>query len=560
MPSKLTPWLAKFCIHRLEQEEQFEEVRPPPKLVQILSRAGNFWTSHTAPGRSTRRQAASLEVTAQLTVTDGQHSISVQLSPTCQHILRQIHAVNVARGADPWILFQRGSVGLLQEYDLQIGNDKTKSMQLIVKDWRCQPSLHDMIVAGSKAANQIIQPVQEHIPVRRAWMDYHNDNESSNSYPSHFGDPNEVLQNQELLQTLMEAVATDNEFDDDDDDDDESSENTAAMSNPDDDDEQPILNLQDMLVPTQEGNPTTTQPSQPGEEEDEDDNNNEPQEASQDETFLTQPPMIPATNHDTDTQEADGLLTQPLVIPQAPLPGNTFPDEEESSDLLTQPPPTIPPAVSKNKQHVGARRQVVDSSTQTSASTLMTQPFELRLLLPSSSPLSAPPVVPRHPGTATEREITTPVSNTRSSHKRRPPSRPLQQTGDYVSDSIAKSQSKGHPSTATPLERPKPKSSATQSAFTKSTTKKKRRLETPGSTISSATGTLSSSPQHLQPMNHWETVCQQLWSNASIISIPTDTRLTDRRLLQQGGIARWSHKNVVSSSIQQPRWVPPTAR
>jgi hypothetical protein len=604
----LTPWLADFCLSQIATPTATSSPPPPPKLVQILSRGGSFWTNNnirTSSAQPTKNNQDNHNTSnnnnngirtgkfdARVVVTDGHHSVVAHLSMACQDLLLRTEALHsTPPGSDPWILFQRGSVGLIHSYQLHTtttttgraptttattapstaiyNNNNTnhiheKSLSLIVDRWDCQPELHGMVVRDNSTSS-MIQPVLEHIPIRRALLmisttsgggtggndkepDKGNRGNASSSrnsnneekeeeeeeeelienYQEHIGDPMEVLQNPQLLQELMELAAVHSSNGSVSTTSSSSSHSTGGV----------IRGIQSSDNDRETNHATTKLQFQEDlddsdtSEDDDDDTDDAPVKNLKDMFSMGEDDE---TNDEGDDNDAE--FTQPLQSQPEVPDRNTADDDDDDDDAMLAAYstddthlPLTQPSLSVHCASAGPPR-MVDSSTQTMASTLKSQILTLRLCTPAA------PSLP-HPTALTEREITTPTSN--HSHQKSPRQRAAAMDARTPG-------TLGGVSTA----------SSTQSSSSRS--KRRRLLETPPnesrsiphSTTTLATGTASSvaSASSRIRRSYWEQVCEQLDQHAEdardvLISVDVDSRSRD--LLRQGGLSRWLHTNVVT--------------
>ena len=429
----------------------------------------------------------------------------------------------------------------------------------MVDRWHCQPELHGMVVQDCSTTS-LIQPVLEHIPIRRALLmintttagggynhesnngnrgdttsrntnqnneEEEEDEEFTDNHQQHIGDPMEVIQNPELLQELMElaVVQTAN---------DSMSSNsgstptfirtgaiptdiqpkdgglvpihananlkkqhaalddchTSEDEEDDDTDDAPVKNLKDMF----------------GMGDDDDSNEGDDYAAEFTQPLQSQPEYTNKNSASVEQEEEEE---------EAPAPSSKEPDDTHF--LLTQPPLMV------HYTTAGPPR-MVDSSTQTLASTLQSQSLNLRLSIP-------PPPPPPHPTALTERDITTPTSN--------------------------HSQQKSPRQRDAPMDAPTPRTLGGSAQSSSSRSKRRRVLQnslneyfsTPHSTTTAATTSSVASASSRIRRSYWQQVCEQLDQHAEddrdvLITVEADSRSRD--LLRQGGLSRWLHTNVIS--------------
>jgi hypothetical protein len=400
--------MTPYVLNELQQQQQQQHGRahgqaqqastPTPRLVQILSRGGSFWTSQK------------IEDEAWLVVSDGQHSVQAHLLRPCrQSIWHHVSNPCPVDTHNPYVFldYGRGSCGLLQDYQLivQKGGEATDNtttactsisttLTLQVNAYKCMPGMKDLLFGGRGTHNttntatpnsmMMIQPIQENVETRHALQTTTStiatqpqtqQQEEQQTPKVVLGSVEEALNNPDLMEQIFRLA---------------SSAADAGVDSP----SIPMADLapetnntmdmeqQQEQATTQEGQPAADEDSKSSAEEQEESmnirdmlktqpdelapsskNTQEP-EQQQDETeqeqdedasmLLTQPPCAQPSQQETmlqDDQVEDhgGLSTQPQRIPS--------PTRTSQQQLLLQPPATPPPPPHD--------RDTYDATTQT---------------------------------------------------------------------------------------------------------------------------------------------------------------------------------------------------
>ena len=490
--NNLTPWLADACLEHLMRRTPSSSSlpKPKPKLVQILNRGGSFWTSRNA------------QDVAWLLVTDGLHTLVANLSQGLRQTL--LHEASESSGAIPFLNHARHCVGLLQGYqwDVEPGSSPASPPQvaLNVPHWQAKPELMGMIVKTS--LSNVVQPLSEHIPVRRALLLQQNQEDVP---PVQLGNAQEAMENPQLMEELLQMAAQD--------DNDDAEEEEEEEEDEDYDDEEELLHIKDMFE------------TQPDQEED-------VHKAASVMTSLSQRGAIRSHSH---TQESPSQLTDDedtafSTQPQLPAVPPTLSNQQDDSpetdhqssfaEPLTQPSVTtaVPvrhaPTSSRMQPKRGPNSSItlVEVATQTEFSTMTTQEDDLPCDVPGTFP--TPTKQPM-----TSRDVTSVTSNTTSNAAKR---RRRLGSNDWTS--------------------PKRPSSVQQRQWDEDSL----------STSATARGSMASTVWRRGSggTNQWDQLKKQLddpdLAPNTMISWKVDPRLVHP--LRTGDLARWLHKNIVGTS------------
>lgn len=489
--SNLTPWLAPACLTYLQNSKAANN-NQKPKLVQILSRGGNFWSTRKCEGD------------AWLVVTDGKYAVVAYLTLALRRQLLD---------NDVFSNYARHCVGLLPNVQWKIlpgGSSTPSQATILVGEWICKPGLNGMIVA----AMAMIQPLSEDITIRRAlnerkqMLQQRQQQEQQPQQPPPpvvLGNAQEVLEDPLLLEELLKMASSGWEDDDEDDDD---------MAEDDDDEE---------VEDEEKGTPGKTPATQQEQDTDNDDDDYEmnlkdmlqtQEEFSQ--TYqggilLTQPFDAPADREHEPSQEYSEtyLLTQPTSTMNMRPPPNHRPHQDLSPQPSDQPPPVAPPA---NSTNTISSIVLVEACTQTE-----NHRDGLLLLLdrkdPTTADITSLPATPTKK-LVTARDVTSVTSNLSTSSLKRPRRTwRAGDTDDADQDSL---------------------STDMAASFTATTT-----------AIHDESASFSSC---------WDQIKEQLDSDdptMTVITCKVDPRM--RHPLRKGDLARWLHKNVVVMSHEHPQ-------
>lgn len=354
MGTNITPWLAEACLKHLHRvavlsssssstaanattaattsSEAFQSQPPPPpppKLVQILGRGGAFWTTHHV-----RDEAWCI-------VTDGQHSVTAYLSYDIRsNLYEQSRAL--PKGAMAFATHARHCVGLLENYQWKVDLpqdpavnefvENAVKIRLMVQEWHPKLELQGMIGGAAASRSTIIQPLMEHIPVRRVLLQaaekqkgqQQHMEESSSTIA--MGDAQEVMDNPQLMEELLQMAAEKLDDDDNDDDDDESNPKATQETksgeeseDDDDDEENNVMKLKDMLETQEEDAsvPTNNQQlvshvKQKGPAELEDNDDEEQEESESQESMLLTQPLVPTMTTKETSSSAEKRAAQTI--------------------------------------------------------------------------------------------------------------------------------------------------------------------------------------------------------------------------------------------------------
>ena len=151
----MTPWIQTLIVNHLNGSSgdgTTEQDLPPhrPRLVQIVGRGGTWWQNPDAASPSS----------CYLEITDGQHSIQVHLTPTCQASLRQQHF----QYADQC---RQGCLVVIEQYTVQIQNNNNNGEEIALL------STHIQLKGGSETGIcHPLEPIQDSVEVKRHLQQY----------------------------------------------------------------------------------------------------------------------------------------------------------------------------------------------------------------------------------------------------------------------------------------------------------------------------------------------------------------------------------------------------
>ena len=177
-----TAWLKDYVLSELSKATtaaagtatRSSTSSPRPRLVQILSRGGSFWTDpHTTVdsitvSSSNDRKIAIENPAAWLIVTDGRYSVQANLSRSS---IQKIWSSEKGFVRPQSLLFpySRGQCGVLHKYKLAVqqhdDDNGRKSIVLHVEEWEAKPGMNDWC-ASTSASSPLIQPMEECVDVR----------------------------------------------------------------------------------------------------------------------------------------------------------------------------------------------------------------------------------------------------------------------------------------------------------------------------------------------------------------------------------------------------------
>jgi hypothetical protein len=175
----MAPWLTDFVLAKLESSSQQQEIdsptsSPPPQLIQILERGGDWWTN---PINSNKE--------AWVTLSDGTHYVKSILTPSAmQHILEEQPIVrnnNTNNSVYRFYTYSRGSCALIRDYKLKIQKTDvtgTTSILLSVGSIEAKPGFH--LPIDGQHNDSVQQAVDDDINVRYAIQTWNENQEARN--------------------------------------------------------------------------------------------------------------------------------------------------------------------------------------------------------------------------------------------------------------------------------------------------------------------------------------------------------------------------------------------
>ena len=215
--NRMTPWISNFVVQELKKGNDGTRPKTPTKnryrMVEILSRGGEFWESNTY--KTNQKELPP----GWLLVSDGEYSIQVVLDDTCRSQIWEQCQNDQPDGAYynnnnnnmyTFWNYSRGSCGILQDFVLRT-NGISKRCELQCRSFQSQPQLKNMIVTK----NSIIRNVNECVHVRYALQSHDNATTTAAAAAATSvarrrglvkGNVRQGLQNDDLMNAIMQKT------------------------------------------------------------------------------------------------------------------------------------------------------------------------------------------------------------------------------------------------------------------------------------------------------------------------------------------------------------------
>lgn len=210
--NRMTPWISKFVVQELKKGNDGTRSKTPTKnryrMVEILSRGGEFWESNTDKANQKELPPG------WLLVSDGEYSIQVVLDETCRSQIWEqcqndqpdgAYYNNSTNNMYTFWNYSRGSCGILQDFVLRT-NGTTNRCELQCRSFQSQPQLKNMIVTK----NSIIRNVNECVHVRYALQSHDNATTTTTTSVARRGlvkgNVRQALQNDDLMNAIMQKT------------------------------------------------------------------------------------------------------------------------------------------------------------------------------------------------------------------------------------------------------------------------------------------------------------------------------------------------------------------
>jgi hypothetical protein len=154
----------------------------PPRLIQILGRGGDYWTSPTVQSwivDPIRRRNVTTDLLAWLLVSDGEHTIKVMLTTDAMKLVLENEKDSTANERYRFLNYGRGRCALVRDYTVDVVsmNDNEKSLQLRCNNIEAKPGFQ-LMLGGSGCIRRTttrnasrpstVKPIEEDLDVRYA--------------------------------------------------------------------------------------------------------------------------------------------------------------------------------------------------------------------------------------------------------------------------------------------------------------------------------------------------------------------------------------------------------
>jgi hypothetical protein len=178
----MAPWLTDFVLAELQSSSRRQEIQnpcslfassPPPQLVQILVRGGDWWTDPIDRNKD-----------AWVILSDGKYCVKSVLTPSAkQHVLEEQSTTRNNNSLYRFYNYSRGSCALIRDYILKIQKSVvtgTTSILLSVGSMESKPGFH--LPAADGQRNRVQQSLEDDINIRYAIQAWNENQEAQNQH------------------------------------------------------------------------------------------------------------------------------------------------------------------------------------------------------------------------------------------------------------------------------------------------------------------------------------------------------------------------------------------